>query len=117
MTHALLGCECGAGTVLHDSGASPSVPQPRQHRKMDVAKIEYAKKELQDWLHINPRSRGEACLSLASMDKILWEVICEDAGGCAEDEGAQDKEADTRGAVGFVLALARTKSRVVDAQQ
>lgn len=81
---------------------------------MDATKIEYAKKELQEWQHIDPRSRGEACLSLASMDKILWEVVCEDAEGRAEDEGAGDhsKEAvaDTRGTVGFVLA--RTVPRV-----
>jgi hypothetical protein len=73
LTHSMLECDCSAG----GSTRQPSSAPPRYHGTLDAAKRESAKKKLLGWLHIDPLGEEEAS-SLASVDKILWQVVCEE---------------------------------------
>ncbi|KAG0049801.1 helicase [Gryganskiella cystojenkinii] len=112
MTHSLLGCECSAGDKMLKSGKTMPQLGERRGGDLDRTKIAVAKKELDEWQHINPRSQDESSLILQQTDKILWEVVCDDTMASDRPEEFReesDERARSRATVGFVLA--RHKSR------
>ncbi|KAG0211347.1 helicase [Mortierella sp. GBA30] len=127
LTHSLLSCDCNAVPTSADSnysaksreskGLEVNVVKNKQAGIMDEMSASLAKKELQEWTHIDieagreSRSRltgddeSASMCALVTEDRILWKVVRSDGG---EEDGTEEAtsksyEKDGSGVVSFVF--------------